>query len=322
MREIHFTVPDLALTKVRSTVGPAAESLFAMQLFERGGGGALFARWRQVVRRRLGSEIYVLLRAARSARPGAEIFDKRCRSATGRLPNGRESRRSELMAAVWQFHHVAVAPYWHRIHRYLEIDREFRGRTFISGGVDHMLTTLHPQITWAPPVLTASDESDEVTYLDGRGLVLVPSLFLFDRPSLFLDSSNADAPLVLVYPIWLDTPSAAALWSTGDRSEKALGALVGRTRAEVLRALNESCTTSELGRRLGISPAAASQHTAILREAGLITSRRKFNMVIHGLTRLGAALIWGEDLPGQQPEESPEAGVGHVGDGFADLRAS
>jgi DNA-binding transcriptional ArsR family regulator len=76
----------------------------------------------------------------------------------------------------------------------------------------------------------------------------------------------------------------------------------------VLRALHESCTTSELGRRLGISPAAASQHTAILREAGLITSLRNVNMVVHSLTSLGAALIRGED-PAAPPRDGSLAGA-------------
>jgi DNA-binding transcriptional ArsR family regulator len=89
----------------------------------------------------------------------------------------------------------------------------------------------------------------------------------------------------------LDEVTAAALWDASSHQDKALGALMGRTRAAILGALTESSTTTQLGRRLGISAAAASQHTTVLREVGLITSRRKLNTVQHSLTSLGSALL-------------------------------
>jgi DNA-binding transcriptional ArsR family regulator len=42
---------------------------------------------------------------------------------------------------------------------------------------------------------------------------------------------------------------------------------------------------------LAISPAAASQHTTVLRNAGLLVSRRDRNTVLHTLTPLGAAML-------------------------------
>ncbi|MFI6982279.1 ArsR/SmtB family transcription factor [Embleya sp. NPDC050154] len=49
----------------------------------------------------------------------------------------------------------------------------------------------------------------------------------------------------------------------------------------------DCCTTTELARRLSISPAGASQHATVLRQANLITSRRHRNTVHHSLTPLG-----------------------------------
>lgn len=54
------------------------------------------------------------------------------------------------------------------------------------------------------------------------------------------------------------------------------------------------CATSELARRLDVAPATATHHTAILREAGLITSHRTGGHVHHQLGALGAALLRGE----------------------------
>ncbi|WP_420807874.1 ArsR/SmtB family transcription factor [Amycolatopsis antarctica] len=70
-------------------------------------------------------------------------------------------------------------------------------------------------------------------------------------------------------------------------------ALVGRTRAAVLNALSDSSTTGELAERLGISAAGVSQHTGVLRSAGLITTRRNRNSVMHSITPLGVSLISG-----------------------------
>ena len=50
-------------------------------------------------------------------------------------------------------------------------------------------------------------------------------------------------------------------------------------------------TTSELARFLGVSPATATHHTTVLRDAGLSTSRRLQNTVLHTLTPLGAAML-------------------------------
>ncbi|MET9723031.1 winged helix-turn-helix domain-containing protein [Streptomyces zaomyceticus] len=50
-----------------------------------------------------------------------------------------------------------------------------------------------------------------------------------------------------------------------------LSAALGRTRTEVLLALTEPRTTTDLARRTGISNATASAHATALRAAGLIT---------------------------------------------------
>jgi DNA-binding transcriptional ArsR family regulator len=60
----------------------------------------------------------------------------------------------------------------------------------------------------------------------------------------------------------------------------------------VLRAIGEgTATTSQLASRVGTSAASVSQHTAVLREAGPITSHRYRNTVHHMLASSGAALL-------------------------------
>ncbi|MGA5171339.1 ArsR/SmtB family transcription factor [Streptomyces lavendulocolor] len=68
---------------------------------------------------------------------------------------------------------------------------------------------------------------------------------------------------------------------------------LGSTRAALLAELVQGGTTSELARRLSISPASASQHTSVLRRAGLATSVRFRNTVHHSLTVQGRTLLKG-----------------------------
>ena len=75
----------------------------------------------------------------------------------------------------------------------------------------------------------------------------------------------------------------------------ALAPLIGRTRARVLAEIGAvgGRTTTEIARRLRISPASASEHTYTLRTAGLISTERDGVCVTHRITRLGRALLAG-----------------------------
>ncbi|GAB3160008.1 hypothetical protein GCM10027059_07160 [Myceligenerans halotolerans] len=77
------------------------------------------------------------------------------------------------------------------------------------------------------------------------------------------------------------------------RGEGALAALLGRTRARALRELAGSASTTLLAQRMDISPASASEHTTVLRRAGLVTSQRDGRRVVDVLTELGQGLLEG-----------------------------
>ncbi|MBP2329324.1 DNA-binding transcriptional ArsR family regulator [Kibdelosporangium banguiense] len=82
----------------------------------------------------------------------------------------------------------------------------------------------------------------------------------------------------------------------------ALAALIGATRATVLEEICGSPTTTTIARRLGISAGNASQHTTVLRQAGLITSHRERNRVLHHATALGMALLDNDSQRVGQPD--------------------
>lgn len=210
-------------------------------------------------------------------------------SSAGALARGEPATLHHLTDAMARYQSLAVTPYWARVQAAVEADRARRARAMLDGGAEGLLASLRPNMRWVSGVLEVLDYPDtRELHLDGRGLLLVPSFFCSRTPVALVDPT---LPPVLVYPVdrlaGLTPASGAAASPQGE----ALAALLGRTRSRVLQAADEGCTTGEMARRLRISAAAASQHTTVLRNAGLLVSQRDRNTVLHTLTPLGRAVL-------------------------------
>ncbi|MEV3986921.1 helix-turn-helix domain-containing protein [Nonomuraea sp. NPDC049758] len=193
----------------------------------------------------------------RSIRGLARLSERYCQVAFG-------SRRTDMEVALGR-------------------ERARLTRLLTDQGVEAMLASLGPSMRWRPPVLEADYAPGRYEkHLQGRGLTLIPSYFGRFTPVAMADPS---LPPVLVFPIPHETPDPDP--------DDALPDLLGATRARVLRciAATTGCTTSELARRTGASLSSASAHAQVLQRAGLITSTRHANMVIHQITRLGVDLL-------------------------------
>ncbi|MEV0150140.1 MULTISPECIES: helix-turn-helix domain-containing protein [unclassified Nonomuraea] len=190
-----------------------------------------------------------------------------------------------LVAALRDYHEAAVAPFHALITAAVAVDLASRTRSMLSGGIDRLFAGMGPLVRWTPPVLQTDYIVDKDLVLGGRGLRLVPSYFCHRTP---LTLADPELPPVLIYPIEQRHRWRQAATRRGD-----LGALMGANRSAVLHALDRSATTTQLARMLRISPAAASRHTTVLREAGLIETRRDGTAVLHTLTALGTALLEG-----------------------------
>ncbi|GAB1510053.1 winged helix-turn-helix domain-containing protein [Actinophytocola sp. KF-1] len=290
---LHFTAEALARVRMRVTLGPIAESVFALNLFM-GENNVAFRTWRAQVRGRLRHRVDAVERLAPSGRPLSDLLWLLDQASA-------EAPRTQAIARLSEFCRAAVLPYWRQAYSRMELEREARGRIVITKGVERMLSTLHPKVRWRSPVLEIPDERHLDVHLDARGLLLSPSLFLGDHPCVLVDANQRTAPPTLVYAIPRATTAIAMLCGMAQPNDHALAALVGQTRAAALRALAETCTTSELARRVNISSAGASQHATVLREAGLITTRRNRNTVLHTLTALGVALLQSERADVESP---------------------
>ncbi|MEV0244977.1 winged helix-turn-helix domain-containing protein [Nocardia sp. NPDC050712] len=210
------------------------------------------------------------------------------------LPDRDNRTLGEVAAAFESFHAVAFADRWNHVQSYLEVAVDRMARTMATEGVEGLFATLAPYARWRAPILeVATRKACRDRHLRGRGLVLVPALFVWPEPVLLHSSVDETAPLTLIVPAIRDIADFATAWGPRTPNE-ALNSLLGRTRAAALQEIAEGCSTTELARRLGVSPATASEHATILREAGLIASHRHRNAMRHQLTTLGAALLDGD----------------------------
>jgi DNA-binding transcriptional ArsR family regulator len=186
-----------------------------------------------------------------------------------------------LGVAIRAFHAVAVEPYWTEIVAAIQADRTSRGAMIVDLGIEEALRRLSPFLRWQADTLSYECPAGADIHLkpDGRGVVLVPS-YLRVQPG-FLDLGHGS--VVLAYPIER-RPEALT-------TSKTLADLLGRTRAAVLGAVNGARNTTDLARVVGISLGSVSQHTAVLRSAGLITTNRIGSAVLHSQTPLGRSLV-------------------------------
>ncbi|MFE4552600.1 ArsR/SmtB family transcription factor [Streptomyces sp. NPDC056785] len=191
--------------------------------------------------------------------------------------------REELVKALRAYHDAVVAPHHDRICAEIAGERAVRARQTLDTGIDGLLAGLSPVMHWRPPVLYVEYVEDRDLHLGGRGLRLVPSYFCWQSPISMADDTLRP---VLIYPLHTSRPPTATA-----SPDAPLAALMGGTRAAALRSLALGATTSELARSLGVSPSTATHHTTVLRDAGLIASRRWHNTVLHTLTPLGAAML-------------------------------
>jgi DNA-binding transcriptional ArsR family regulator len=329
---IHFTVDDLARTRVATGPDVLWEITLSLARLQSRYGGASFDGWRRQVAPRVRGDQRALLLPlvpadgyfadfltpaegwrgleagidAVLSTPKAQLrtevtllgAERSLPSWAGALADGDVEVLNRLGRCIEDYFRVAIDPYWPTVIRQIEADRALRARALLERGCEGLLDSFQAFARWRSPVLEVDYPVEQDLDLEGRGLLLVPSFFCVRLPVTLL---NQNLPPVLVYPIdrgpWLAgqvVPGPVADRSDGDR---ALALLLGSTRAAVMRAIGAGASTTELARRAGVSLASASQHATVLRDAGLVTTLRDGPAVLHNLTPLGYALLDGGPVP-------------------------
>ena len=198
-------------------------------------------------------------------------------------PRRELNRLCDAFAEYWE---RAIAPHWPRIQALLRADIDHHARRLANAGADALFSDVHHAVSWHGRELRVDIDWTERVALEGRGLLLVPSAFVWERPMVITDPGWQPT---LVYP----ARGVAMLWEGAPTSPEALAALLGRTRANLLAILDAPRSTTELARRLGVSAGGVSQHLGVLRAGGLVTPQREGRSVLYVRTRLADALVSG-----------------------------
>ncbi|WP_406165147.1 ArsR/SmtB family transcription factor [Streptomyces sp. NBC_00996] len=330
MLRIHFTSHDLQNIRVARQPDPLWELICSVCRLETGQGPLDFGHWRRAAHDRLAQDAVAgrALRPLRTLIPAAGYIpdfltppvtggglsaglDQLQRTPRTRLvreltrlaesrpvPNwttslgrpGSDALKS-LAGALGIYFRALLEPYWPHIRTAVGNDVDLRSRALLDGGTGALLDGLRPLARWRPPVLEVDYPTERDLYLEGRGLLLVPSFFCWRRPTALADPGLDP---VLVYPV-RKAPLAVA-HGTDDGLER----LLGRTRAAVLTevASRTARTTSEIALALGIALPSVSYQIGVLRDGGLVTSHREGKYVLHMATPLGLRLLGAGSLSG------------------------
>ncbi|WP_432145904.1 DUF5937 family protein [Streptomyces sp. bgisy084] len=212
--------------------------------------------------------------AAESARGRAALAD----------PVRAVQELADVTERAWR---ALIAPDWPRLRALLEAEIAYRSRQLAGGGLQRLFADLHPRLSWSGDTLTVRTRADLALMqdLDGRGVLLLPSVFVW--PDVV---SGFDPPWqpTVIYP----ARGIGGLW-TEPETGPALARLLGANRAAVLAALDTPSTTTALAHRLGLAPSSVSGHLSVLRDAGLLVSRRHGHQVRYERTPLGITLAAG-----------------------------
>lgn len=322
---IHFTVEDLARTRIDASPWPLLETAFAVRRLQQPYRAPTPSLWRRQTRGNLSGQDRIMFDLTPAtgytpcflATPAAGTIDDQLEAVravphprihddmtffAARHPVPSWARRladdpptvQQVINVLGHIHAVTVAPYWPQLRDRAAADRAIRTRQILDNGIHQLLTCLHPiRIRWTPPVLHVRTLTnvDADVHLDGRGLLLVPSLFGPDAPTF---TPDVDPQPVLTYPVPVGDPAQLLEDHTdGDCHPPApVAALLGQTRAAVLHAIitRPGSTTSELAGAVGASLSTVSEHTTVLRTAGLIATARYRHTALHTATGTGTAL--------------------------------
>jgi DNA-binding transcriptional ArsR family regulator len=195
-------------------------------------------------------------------------------------------RTLELIAAeIAEAHDRLLAPYWDRVRVILDADIAYRSGVLASHGAGVLFAGLHRDLRWSDGELAFAAGNNKQAMLGQDGaLVLTPTVLGWPDLSVKLHTSSQTA---LRYP----ARAAATVWELPDPGNGAVAELIGKPRARLLGLLRSPATPTVLARLVGVSPAAISQHLAVLRRTGLVDRSRSGRAVLYQTSDLGLGLL-------------------------------
>jgi DNA-binding transcriptional ArsR family regulator len=196
-------------------------------------------------------------------------------------PDRAVERLADLLRCYWQ---RVLEPHWERIRTGLEGDVLYRAQQMADGGLRTLFGDIDQSVRYEDALLVIDKSWDRSLDLRGRGLVLVPSVFIWPAVAII---DQAPWQPTLIYP----ARGSALVWEPMGPPSEGLAALIGTRRAMILASLEGPCSTTGLARRLEVGPASISQHLAVLHDAGLIERHRVGRVVLYRRSPAGNLLL-------------------------------
>lgn len=201
-----------------------------------------------------------------------------------RNPEGELAKLTTTMQAYWD---VALAPHWDRIIHLLDGEVLYRSRRLAEGGAQRLFADLNPKVHWDSDTLYITHKTLSGEFvLDGRGLVLTPSVFAW--PDIFSVVEGPWQP-TLLYP----ARGLFTLWEARSRRKTSdgLARVIGRSRASLLSELDAPKSTTQLAELTGLTAGGVSQHLSALQAAGFVDAHRRGRAVLYARTAIADALL-------------------------------
>jgi DNA-binding transcriptional ArsR family regulator len=204
-----------------------------------------------------------------------------------RLAAEPQDALTRIVAELDAYWKVAIEPVWPRIEPMLQADLAYRLEQLSTKGLDHLLRSLHPIVSFDGEAIRVEKYWDETADLGGRGLLLVPCAFAW--PDVIVQTEEPHTPTLSYSPRGM-----ALLWTeSSPRDRTALADVLGRTRALLLAGLDLPMSTTQLSDQLELSSPTVNAHLKALTNAGILSSRRDGRTVLYARSALGDALLRG-----------------------------
>ncbi|MFC5182054.1 ArsR/SmtB family transcription factor [Actinomadura harenae] len=193
-----------------------------------------------------------------------------------------------ICTAIEAYWDACLEPYWARMRAVLEADLAHRARRLALGGAAALFAELDDRVTWEDGSVRVVIPSDVVRKVAvdvaGRGFVLAPCLFL--RGAITM--TDKDGPPLIAYP----ARGRGAVWDqAAPEGTAALAELLGAPRTRLLIMLASPASTTDLARRLGVTPGGISRHLTALHACGLLNRTRAGRSVLYMRSPLGDQLV-------------------------------
>ena len=198
---------------------------------------------------------------------------------------------ADRVQAAWD--HL-VSRFWPRIRSLADADIAYRSQQLTGRGLGPMLEGIDLRIRWGDGTVVVDDHDDTSVELGGRGLVLMPSAFMWPAVAAIIDEPWQPT---IAYP----ARGIGDLWQQAKPPPDALARLLGRTRALLLTSLDQPTSATTLAALLKLSLSGTSGHLVAMRDAGLVAGTRHGHEIRYTRTPLGSGLVRASQSRPAQP---------------------